>query len=275
VSDSTNVTSAEIRNAIEEIGLAGQPVCMHSSLRSFGHVEGGADAIIDAFLDAGCTLMVPTFSEDLFSVAPEPDQIPKRNGWDYIEAEKLPRQTDVYTPSTELIGSDMGVVAKAVLQRRDRVRGDHPHDSFSAVGPLARQLIEQQAWNDVYGPLRELARINGYVLLAGVDLNRMTILHLAETLAGRRLFRRWATGPNGVAVAVPVGACSEGFPNLEPMLRSLAVEATVGQSRWRVYPAAETVTSAAAIIRVSPQITHCGDDDCLRCPDMVAGGPEL
>lgn len=272
----SSVTRDDIRHGIEHLGLAGSAVCLHASLRSFGRVEGGAETVVDAFLGAGCTLLVPTFTEGHFAVAPDPSQLLPRNGWDYVDAERLPHRTEsVYSLDTNVIDPDMGAIARAVVERPDRRRGNHPLDSFSAVGPLAVDLIEEQDWNDVYAPLRELTKRNGYVVLAGVGLNRMTILHMAETLAGRRLFRRWATRPEGEAVAVPVGACSEGFPNLEPVIGLLATETTVGQSRWRSFPAAETVTTAAAVIRTDPRITHCGDEECIRCPDAVAGGPEL
>jgi aminoglycoside N3'-acetyltransferase len=36
------VTTSDIRLAIRNLGLAGRPLCVHSSLRSFGWVEGGA-----------------------------------------------------------------------------------------------------------------------------------------------------------------------------------------------------------------------------------------
>jgi aminoglycoside N3'-acetyltransferase len=274
--ETVNVTRFDIAKAIEYLGLSGSTVCLHASLRSFGYVDGGPDTVIDAFLDAGCTLLMPTFSGSYFEVAPEAGQLLPRNGWDYVEAERLPRRTDsVYSPDTNLIERDMGAIAAALVDRPNRIRGNHPLDSFSAVGPLASDLIEEQSWNDVYAPLRELAKLNGYVVLAGVGLNRMTILHLAEALSGRRLFRRWATGPDGDPVAVPAGGCSEGFPNLEPVIGLLATETMVGQSRWRVFPAAETVTTGAAVIRTNPRITHCNDEECVRCPDAVAGGPEL
>jgi aminoglycoside 3-N-acetyltransferase len=272
----TTVTQQEIQQAIEELGIAGASVCLHASLSSFGQVDGGADAVIDAFLESGCTLLVPVFSSTCFEVQPEPEQLIERNGWDVIEAERFPRRTDtVYSSATNAIDPDMGAIPAALLQRPERLRGDHPLNSFAALGPKAKELIEEQAWNDVYAPLRELTKQNGYVVLAGVGLNRMTILHLAETLAGRRLFRRWATGPDGSAVAVPIGGCSEGFPNLGNVLGLLANEVMVGSSQWRVFPSAESVTTAAAMIRTEPGITHCGDPECLRCPHAVAGGPRL
>ncbi len=270
------VTQDVVREAIEELELAGRPVCLHASLSSHGHIAGGAKEVIDSFLDAGCTLLVPTFTGCQFEVDPPPDQLLERNGWDVIEAEKLPGRTDtVYSPDLNVVDENMGALPAALLQRPERHRGNHPLCSFTAIGPKAKDLIEEQSWDDVYAPLRELTKQNGVVLLAGVGLNRMTILHLAETLAGRRLFRRWATGVDGAPVAVPVGGCSEGFPNLERMLGLLATETPVGNSTWRSFPSAEVVTTAAAMIRTEPGITHCGDPECLKCPHAVAGGPHV
>lgn len=274
--NAASVTGQDIKQAIDHLGIAGAPVCLHASLSSFGNVDGGVDSVIDAFLASGCTLLVPTFTGEQLEVMPDQDQLLERNGWDVIEARRLPRQTDiVFTPDLNLIDASMGAISAAVLQRPERLRGDHPHNSFAAIGPKAQDLIEEQAWNDVYAPLRELTKLSGFVVLAGVGLNRMTILHLAEALAGRRLFRRWATGPDGTAIAVPVGSCSEGFPNLENVLGLLATETTVGQSRWRVFPSAEAVTTVAAVIRTDPGITHCGDPECVRCSHAVAGGPKI
>ena len=38
------VTTGDIRKAIRNLGLAGRLLCVHSSLRSFGWVEGGRSA---------------------------------------------------------------------------------------------------------------------------------------------------------------------------------------------------------------------------------------
>ena len=57
-----SVSQSEIVEGLKAGGLvAGCPVLVHSSLSSFGHVEGGADAVIDALLEAvGGTVLVPT-----------------------------------------------------------------------------------------------------------------------------------------------------------------------------------------------------------------------
>lgn len=269
-------TRHEIDQQVASLGLAGQFVCLHASLESFGHVEGGADTIIDAFLDAGCTIMVPTFTGAQLEVQPDPDQMIERNGWDTTWAQSLPARSDVvYSPELDLVDESMGEISAAVLRRAKRCRGNHPHNSFTAIGPRAHLLVDDQAWDDVHAPLRELTKQRGYVLLSGVGLNRMTLLHFAEGLAGRRQFRRWATDTNGDAVPVSVRSCSEGFPNLEQSLGYLAQEATLGRSESRLFPAAESVTASAALIRTDPGITRCGDPECFQCPHAIAGGPIL
>jgi aminoglycoside 3-N-acetyltransferase len=269
------ITRSDLDRGIERLGLSGQVACLHSSLKSFGYVDGGADAIVDAFLDAGCTLLVPTFTGTRFEVRPPADQVIERNGWSSTEVSALPERTDVvFTPDLDLIDTrEMGQIATSVLRRPGRVRGNHPHNSFTALGPRASMLVRDQAWDDVYAPLREITKQRGSIVMAGVGLNRMTLLHFSETLSGRRLFRRWATGADGTAIPVPIGSCSEGFPNLESAIGTLSTQAMVGHSAWRVFPATETVTTSAAIIRNEPGITHCGSEECLRCPDAIAGGP--
>ena len=270
------VTRHEIGQQVASLGLNGEFVCLHACPESFEHVDGGADTIIDTFLDAGCTIMVPTFSGAQLEVRPHPDQMIERNGWDATRAQSLPVQSDVvYSPDLDLVDESMGAISAAVLRRTERCRGNHPHNSFTAVGPRAHLLVDDQAWDDVYAPLRELTKQRGYVLLSGVGLNRMTLLHFAEGLAGRRQFRRWATDSNGDAVPVSVRSCSEGFPNFEQTLGNLAQEATLGRSACRLFPAAESVTASAALIRTEPGITHCGDPECVQCPHAIAGGPIL
>ena len=56
------VASSDIAKGVRSLGLAGRPVCLHSSLRSFGVVDGGADSVIVGFLETGCTLMVRSLS---------------------------------------------------------------------------------------------------------------------------------------------------------------------------------------------------------------------
>lgn len=269
------VSSMDIRETIKKMDLFGKPVCLHSSLSSFGWFSEGAVSLIDEFLLAGCTVLVPTFCYH-FEVS-QPTWINvKRNGFGVAGlSHQFAVQTGYTTDSLE-IDPDMGIVPKVVLGMPERVRGYHPLNSFTAVGPLAGTLVCDQTPTNVYSPLAKLASVGGVVVLAGVQLNRMTLLHFAEQLAGRRLFCRWARVANNSiveTVETNVGGCSEGFPNLDDVLVPRSLEYPLGDSFLRVFPAQETLTLASQVIYESPAVTHCQDENCVRCNDMIEGGP--
>jgi aminoglycoside 3-N-acetyltransferase len=271
--ESHGVTGAEIRRAIRALRLGARPVCMHSSLRSFGWVEGGAATVVDAVLAEECTLLVPTFSGAAYEAWPDPPDVIERNGWrGPAPAGRVPG-VDAYTPASAAIDADMGAIPAAVLSMPGRVRGAHPLDSFTAMGPLAHALVDGQSPRHVYAPLEALVAAGGAVVLAGVGLTAMTLIHLAEQRAGRALFVRWARDLDGAIVRVRVGGCSEGFGNLAAALSPAMTKAKVGQSRWMVMDAARALDLATAAIRAEPRITHCDSPECDRCNDAVRGGP--
>lgn len=271
------ITAEQLVATVDELALTQRPVMVHASLRSFGNpVEGGADAVLDVLLSRGCTVLVPSFTEPQFGVIPPTTMRPDRNGIDYAVLDKMEARTEVaghYTVDCGIINSGMGVLPARLLARGEARRGRHPLNSFSAVGPQAAELVASQTPTDVYGPVRTLAEENGALLLLGVELNRMTALHLAEQDSGRQLPIRWARAASGRVIMVKTGSCSEGFPRLEPWLRPLARTARVGGSRWSVYPAKETLAAAVAAMTADQSVTHCADADCLACRDSVAGGP--
>src|SRR5260370_39300659 len=78
-----SVTARDIAAGLRRLDLAGKPVCLHSSLRSFGTVAGGADSVVDAFVAERCTLMMPSYSWEQFAVPPTERLRPLRNGWAY------------------------------------------------------------------------------------------------------------------------------------------------------------------------------------------------
>lgn len=266
------VTKADIQRAAGDLKLSGRPLCVHSSLRSFGRVDGGAQTVIDGLLAEGCTVMVPTFSYEHEIPAPPGRQLPRNGNIDraYLGARSGPK---IFSPEENDVSGDMGAIPRALLQMPARDRGLHPIDSFSAVGPLAEELIRGQTATDVYAPFQALIEHDGFVLLIGVGLTRMTLIHDAERMAGRNLFRRWAYDANAEPLETLVGGCSEGFFNLEPAIGYLARETMVGQSRWRAFPAGTTREVAAQTIRENPEITRCPDPTCAGCPDSIAGGP--
>jgi len=271
------VTESQIRRGIVGLGLEGRPVCVHSSLRSLGPVEGGADTVINAFLAEGCTLLVPTFTETN-TVPPPPGYRLRRNGSRWYSGEELPpptTQVSPFAPEDNGVDPSMGTLPRVLLGRPDRVRGNHPHSSFAALGFLAQALVRDQRRLDFFAPFRALIDLGGWVLLIGVGLQRMTLIHLAEQRAGRVPFRRHVLDPAGQPVEAEVGSCSRGFGQLDPYLLPLARTARVGPSLWRAFDPVQVLEATAAAIGDNQRVTHCSNEQCDRCNDAVLGGPIL
>ncbi len=273
------VSSAQVTAQIGRLGLRGAPVCLHASLRSFPALAEGPATVVDGLLDAGSTVMVATMANQAFDIPAPPGDRPARNGVDYARHDRStaqrpwPGQSDHFDATRTEVDPWLGATSAYVAALPDRQRCRFPPGSFSALGPLAEDLIGAEGASDTFGPLRELADRSGWVLLAGVGLIRMTLLHLAETEAGRRPFVRWARRPDGQPIRNLSGGCSMGFERLAGVLAPIERRARVGSSLWRAFPARETVELAADAIRRDPSITRCADPGCPECPDAVAGGP--
>ncbi|NML21524.1 AAC(3) family N-acetyltransferase [Pseudoflavitalea sp. G-6-1-2] len=246
-------------------------------MRSFQTiVDGGPEMIMHAFLQTGCTILVPTFTYQ-FEAKPIPPYMPERNGagdYRYFLSKKYDEPNSLFsTDGKEISVEEMGVFAKCVLDSNASLRGNHPLNSFTAVGPDAKRLTERQSPMDVYAPFRQLIEDNGRILLMGTGLDSATIIHYAEQLAGRQLFIRWAYDNNKQVMPVQTGGCSDGFNNIEKILQPIETKTIVGGSIWRSYDAGEMVKLCVKEIIRHPQITHCDNPDCERCNDAIAGGP--
>lgn len=269
-----NLRIESIRAAIQEAGLAGAPVCLHASLSSFGPVEGGAGAVVEAFSQAGCTLLVPAFTYR--SHVPTPaEHFLIGNGEDRVTT-PAGASPVAFDPRDSFVTPEMGVIPAALPLRPDHVRSTHPLCSFAAIGPRAQALLAMQTDQNVYAPYQALYdATEGFLLLAGVGLTRATPIHFAEQLSGRTLFQRWTLDARRGLVRCAVGSCSEGFERLAPALADIEQKRQVGASDWRIFPFRAFVDACRDVIRGEPAITHCNDPACLRCRDATAGGPRV
>ena len=252
--------------------LAYRPVCVHASMRSFGSNRIQAGELLDELLALGCTVIAPTFTYDLEQPAPAGDR-PNQNGWDYDEwmPSSHERRFDIHGQHLSL--SEMGIFPATLLDRSERVRGNHPINSFAGVGPRASEIIDMQAPHRVYGPFEKLCEGGGLVFLIGVDYSCLTLLHFAEQCSGQNLFRRWALDYQGRIIACQVGGCSDGFNAFEEVLSSY--DELIGTARFRILEAAAVLKQAVRAIRSEPEIGRCGNPQCQRCRDASLGGPIL
>jgi len=161
----THVSKEDIKAGLKRLGLKeGDLVGVHSSLSSFGYVEGGADAVIHGLLEVvgnGGNIVMFTHSANLLEVPRTPEQIAMGVSWLYKILPYDPAETPVTT----------GFIPETFRKRKGVVRGSHPSHSMAASGPRARELSE--GWH-------RLLEFNGYILLIGVGLNVCTAMHLAE-----------------------------------------------------------------------------------------------
>lgn len=156
------LTAAQIVSGLHSLGVRpGDLLQVHSSLSAFGYVEGGAEAVVGALLEAvgpEGTVMVPTFNHG---------------------AEAL---FEVHTSR-----STNGAITEALRQRPQAYRSLHPTHPTAAIGPLAELLTRSHLAAGTFGlssPLGKLAAMGGSILLLGVGMNTNTMAHLGETLYG-------------------------------------------------------------------------------------------
>lgn len=164
------VTKSDILNSLKELGLDnGDTVLFHSSLKSFGNVENGADDVIDAFISAvgdSGTVVVPTLAMKNFREA--------YNTW------------NINKPS------DTGLITEVFRNRPEALRSNQATHSVAAIGEKAEFLTKTHGITGkrygIYGdtpfsndsPWQKLFDINATVVMVGVDFEPLTFRHLCE-----------------------------------------------------------------------------------------------
>lgn len=235
----------------------GDTVLVHSSLREFGYVAGGARTVVRSLLDvlgeAG-TLVVPAFTannSDPSRWARTCNRPVPAHEWPAIRERMLPFDPAL-TPSHRV-----GAVAEAVRTWPGAVRSGHPQSSFAAVGASARPLLASHPLNCHLGPESPLGALNqmdAKVLLLGVSFAVCTAFHLAEyhieprgtreyecvvNIDGRRQWYRYRDVVLDDADFQSLGAAFEASPVGAGIRRG-----TVGCAEGRLFRVPDAVTFA-------------------------------
>jgi aminoglycoside 3-N-acetyltransferase len=158
----------------------GMLLLVHSSLSAVGWVAGGEQALLEALSevvgDSG-TLVMPTQSWQLCDPAYLNEAHVPREWWPTVRG-SMPAYDTARTPTRT-----MGALAELFRSQPGSLRSAHPHRSFAAAGPLARQVVATHDLDSPVGersPLRLMVDLGGWVLLLGVGHQKNTTLHLAE-----------------------------------------------------------------------------------------------
>jgi len=273
-----NMNEECIQTGLCELGIQGRDVAVHASLRSFGHVTGGAEAVVHALLKVCRNVLMPTFCEIGRTNPPQEDR-PRQNGWDYAGYRKdttniVPFDPDTFDATSKLNVNEMGRIPAEFLRTPGTFRSKHPSVSWAANGPDAAWYTAGHIADDPNLPLKRLMEKQGAVLLLGVDLAGCTAIHLAEEVVGRSPFIRWVLYVDGSVRRVREYGCSDAFPKLAPHVASLAKQIAIGQCHAVCYPITQLVKNVVKVLATQPQITLCGRQTLCRCQDSMKGGPK-
>ena len=160
------VTQSDLFAGLRRIGVAsGDVALVHSSLSAFGRVEGGADAVIDAVIDAVArdgTVVFPAFTWRAYHDISEPV---------------------VFDMARESVKEEVGLIPETFRNRPGVIRSPHLCHSVCALGPQARDVMGDgtKSWGpgSSFGQLEELDVWN---LLLGVGTGVCTAIHHVEDL---------------------------------------------------------------------------------------------
>ncbi len=263
------VTEADIVEGLRTLGLGrSSALIVHSSLSSFGHVEGGGAAVCRALLDTCGTVLMPAFTWSRTALLPPPglerplNASKPSSSWGEFESSLA--QAVPYSPTVP-VDRAIGIIPETLRLLFPRERSLHPLLSFIASGLHARKLVTAQRLDHFLGPVEALAALRGYVLLLGVGHERNTAIHLAEQQLGRVRFYRYAKAAPGVWMELPnVAGCSEGFGKIETRLDAYTREVRVGECHARLVPLDAVLTVARSMIEQDPAALLC-EDECDRC----------
>ncbi len=254
------LTQRDIERGLRELGLdTSSHVLVHSSFKSFGGVEGGPRTIVQVLVESLGTVMMPAFTAERTGVwdprgATEGNAYPAERPPDWHDAEPFTHETP--------IERGLGVIPETFRTMYPVRRSPNPRVSFIAYGALAEQLVSPGTEVDGVEPIRRLMEAGGDVLLVGVTHTNSTAIHLAEQLAGRELFVRYALTPDGVRAARG-GGCGEGFDQVQPHVEHFERRTTAGGATLRCYRLAPYVETARELIERDPFALLC--DNCDRC----------
>lgn len=152
----------DLKQQLAQMGLTPQDnVLVHSSMKSLGEVEGGADTVVDAFMEF--------FSEGLFMT-------PTHTWW------QMSSEHDLFDPETE--PACVGIIPNIFRTRPGVVRSLHPTHSMAVYGKGAKEYVAGEenlstpcgaggCWN-------RLKDIRAKILLVGVTHARNTYIHAIE-----------------------------------------------------------------------------------------------
>ena len=169
------ITGRMLSDDLRRLGARqGDCVMLHSSLSSLGWVDGGAETVVEALLEAmgpEGTLVTPAFTQGAWY-----EHLAMPDCRDCCPREFCPSQW----PSHE------GAIPDAARKLPQRLRGCHPTHSWVANGRRAAELVRDQQHSPTPcgrgNPFEKLVELDGCIITLGVGVNSITQWHYFEDI---------------------------------------------------------------------------------------------
>lgn len=156
------MTKELLINQLKDMGLRpSDKIMVHSSMKAIGEVEGGADTVVDAFMEY--------FSDGLFMT---PAHTWKQMSADY----------NIFDPATE--PACVGIIPNIFMKKEGVCRSLHPTHSIAAFGSMAEEYVKgDDNFNTPCNPkgcFGRLYDIDARIFLIGVTHAKNTYIHSIE-----------------------------------------------------------------------------------------------
>ncbi|MCL1965184.1 MAG: AAC(3) family N-acetyltransferase [Firmicutes bacterium] len=168
----------DIAAGLRALGVRpGMMLEVHSALSAFGHVEGGADTLIEALMEVvgkDGAIVMPSFT--ISTALPLTDE-DKRLG--------LTLKIKILDEKDRHTDNGLGIIAKTFRDRADTVTG--------------QGMFRVSAWGKDAGlhAASGFGRVidgGGYALLLGVDIYRLSAMHYVEDVLPKEIRRKFMPG---------------------------------------------------------------------------------
>ena len=250
----------DLKTGLAKLGLSKSLVIAHASLKAFGHIEGGAETMLEALLDSVHSVIMPTFT---YKTMITPEVGPPNNGISYGGDKDLNKMAQPFTPDMRADGM-MGTLAETLRNHASARRTSHPILSFAGI--KSDEFLDTQTLYEPLAPIGALAEADGWVVLINVGHDVNTSIHYGERLAGRRQFLRWALVADRVVECPGFPGDSEGFKDFADYIKPDTIRVDINSDAFiQAVPLKRLLDAVGEMIKKDPLALLCQRTDCERC----------
>jgi len=237
----------ELKNLFQDLNIPAEtPVIAHASLKPFGYIQDGADAILRALTGTFHTIVMPAFT--YYSMVTPPNG-PPNNGMIYGKPDIPNEMSTTFTPSLRA-DPMMGILSEALRNHREAKRSSHPILSFAGIH--ADEILNTQLRDDPLAPIGALMERDGWVILINENHASNTSIHYAEKLAGRKQFTRWALVGDRTVECHNYPGDSSGFGAIASHLKEDTVRVELDKAFVEAMPIKRVIDVAVGLIKNDP-----------------------